>query len=148
MTIDATTALGNDTIRPASAAVSPHSSVLGPMATRSDAPDSVAMRMTASAERKPLMAHTAVDTDFGLMPVRRASSGLADDARTDSPNAVWPRPHQSATVTSGTMHNAMSWPGPRTTLPGRCHVVENGVGKAAESEPVRYSGSASVIACA
>ena len=42
----AITALGNDTMRPTSAAVRPRSNVLGPIATRSDDVDSVAMRIT------------------------------------------------------------------------------------------------------
>ena len=59
------------------------------MATRSVDVESVAMRMTASADRNPAMVHTAVDTILGLIPVSRARSGLATEARTASPNLVW-----------------------------------------------------------
>src|SRR2546423_8572863 len=122
------TAFGNDTIRPTSAAVRPRSRVFGPIETRSADVESVAIRITESADKKPLIAQTAVETILGLMPVRRARSGLPTEARTDSPKAVWPSSHHNATVTIGTMINAMIWPGDSTMSPGRCQSDLNGTG--------------------
>src|SRR5439155_6649123 len=126
----------------------PRSNVFGPIETRSDAVDSVAIRMTESAERNPLMAHTAVEIIFGLMPVSRARSGLPTEARTDSPNAVCPSNHHSPRVTMGTTISAMIWPGFSTMSDGRCHSVLNGVGYADDNEAVRYSGNVRGTACA
>ena len=116
MPIEATKARGKDTIPPIIAATRPRNSVSGPMATRSVDVESVAMRITAKAERNPAMVHTAVDTILGLIPVRRARSGLETDARTDSPNRVWFRSHQSPSVVTGTAMRARTW-APLTVMP-------------------------------
>ncbi len=79
------------------------------------------MRMTATAERNPAMVHTAVEIILGLMPVRRARSGLATDARTASPKAVWPSSHHIPKVITGTRIRASSCaPLTVTPAPG-CH---------------------------
>ena len=93
ITIAPSTARGNETMPPISAAASPRSSVSGPMCTSSVDPWSVAVRSTAIAERNPAIVQTPVDTSFGLMPVSRARSALVAAARTASPNAVWPSSH-------------------------------------------------------
>ena len=100
----------------------------GPMATRSVDVESVAMRITASADRNPAMVHTAVEIILGLIPVRRERSGLATDARTASPNRVWPSSHHMPSVVSGTATRARSW-APLTVMPAPgCHSPWIGLG--------------------
>ena len=69
-------ARGNETNPPISAAAKPRSRVSGPICTRSADDWSVAVRKIAIVARNPAIAHTPVDTIFGLMPVRRARSEL------------------------------------------------------------------------
>ncbi len=92
------------------------------------------------------MAHTPVDTIFGLMPVMRARSEFDADARTASPNAVCPRIHQSATVMTGTTMRTSSWLAETSMSSPGYHVPLNGTGNCVCSDPVRYAGSDSVIA--
>ena len=94
---------------PMSAAAMPRSSVSGPMCTRSAEVWSVAVSRIATVPRKPAIAHTPVDTIFGLMPVMRARSEFDAAARTASPNAVCPSSHQSPTVMTGTTISTRSW---------------------------------------
>src|SRR5579862_5783534 len=137
MATAAMTALGNDTMRPTRAAARPRRSVGGPIVTRSADVESVAMRTTAVAERKPAMVHTAVETYLGLMPVRRARSGLATEARTASPNLVWPSNHHNPTVMTGTRMSASTWaPLTVTPAPG-CHWPLIGSGYTVCNVPVR-----------
>ena len=66
---------------------------------RADCP---ATRIIESVARNPAIAHTTVDTIFGLMPAVRARSGFSADARTALPSSVRFRNQPSATATSGT----------------------------------------------
>jgi hypothetical protein len=132
-----TTARGNDTMPPMSAAAMPRSSVSGPMCTRSADVWSVAMSTIATVPRKPAMAQTPVDTIFGLIPVMRARSEFDAAARTASPNAVCPSTHHSPTVISGTTISTSSWLAD-TSMPRPGYQVPlNGVGNDVCREPVR-----------
>ncbi len=135
--IAAMKAIGKESMRPTMAATSPRSNVSGPMDTRLADVESVAMRMIASAERKPAMVHTPVDTILGLTPVKRARSGLATEARTDSPNFVWLSSHHSPTVVTGTAMSASSCAALMVTPLPSCHCPLNGVGKVVVKVPVR-----------
>ena len=102
-------------------------------------------------ESRPPIVQIAVDMSLGLMPVIRARSGFVADARTASPNTVWPRSHHSAIVTIGTTINASSCGPVMTTFvicrwkPPRCrrksdeivHFELIGVGKTVWNLPVR-----------
>ena len=125
---------------PMSAAAMPRSSVSGPMCTRSVEPWSLAVRMTATADRNPAIVQTAVDTSFGLMPVMRARSTLVADARTASPNAVCPSSHHSPSVMSGTTMSTSSWLAVTSMSRPGCHSPVKGSGNCVCSDPVRYSG--------
>src|SRR4051794_20157569 len=82
-------ARGNDTIPAMTAAASARTSVLGPSVVRSEAePDCAAMRPSDNVAKAPAMAHTMVETRFGLMPARRARSGFSADALTLLPSVV------------------------------------------------------------
>ena len=101
---------------PMSAAVSPMSSVCGPIATSSAEPPAVSRRGSpTTSERNPAIVQIAVDTSFGLMPVSRARSALVADARTASPKCVCPSSHQSPSVMIGTTMSASSC-GPVTVM--------------------------------
>ena len=86
----------------------PRSNVSGPMCTRSADVESVAISRMATVPRNPAIAHTPVETIFGLMPVMRARSEFDDAARTESPNAVCPSSHHSPTVMTGTTMSTSS----------------------------------------
>ena len=140
-------ASGNETMPPMSAAAMPRRSVSGPMRTRSADAWSVAVRRTrSSCARKPAIAQTPVDTILGLMPVIRARSEFVAAARTASPNAVCPSSHHMPTVITGTTISTSSWLAVTSMSRPGCHVPVNGNGNWVCSDPVRYSGSASVIA--
>ena len=97
------TVRGNDVMPPISAAVSASNSVSGPTCTSSVEPPWVAYSTSAIPESRPPIVQIAVDIILGLMPVRRARSGLVADARTASPKIVCPSSHHSPIVTTGTM---------------------------------------------
>ena len=61
-----------------------------------------------SVARPPAMAHTRVDTTFGLMPARRARSGLSADALTALPMAVRLRSHPRPRASRGTTRRMVS----------------------------------------
>ena len=104
------------------------------------------MRITATTDKNPAIVHTPVDIIFGLMPVRRARSGLDTAARTDSPKRVWPSSHHNPRVMSGTTTSVKSW-APLMVMPDpRCHSPWIGVGNDVCSVPVRYSGRERVTA--
>ena len=139
-------ARGNETMPPTSAAAMPRNKVSGPMCTRSVDAVSVAVRNTDIVARNPAIAQTPVDTSLGLMPVMRARSELVAAARTASPNAVWPSSHHRPSAISGTTIRISSWLADTSMSSPGCQVPENGCGNCVWSEPVRYSGSASVTA--
>ena len=66
--IEAPKATGNDTIPPIIAATRPRSRVSGPMATRSVEVESVAMRITARADRNPAIVQHAGGHHLGVDP--------------------------------------------------------------------------------
>ena len=76
----------------------------------------------------------------------RARSEFVAAARTASPNAVCPSSHHSPTVMTGTTISTSSWLADTSMSSPGCHVPLNGTGNCVCSEPVRYSGSARVIA--
>ena len=108
---------GKEVIRPTSAAVSPSSSVFGPIATISDECSAVAQSTTANTERNPAMLQIRLDTILGLMPESRARSTLVEQARTASPKRVRPSNTHSATTMSGTTRIVRSCDPSTRTLP-------------------------------
>ena len=116
------------------------------MRMRSVVPASLAVRRMETTERNPAIDHTADDTNFGLMPVMRARSTFVADARTASPNAVCPSSHHRPNVMSGTTMSTRIWLADTSMSRNGVHVPENGSGNSVCSDPVRYSGSASVTA--
>jgi len=82
------------------------------------------------------MLQIAVDTSFGLMPVRRARSEFVADARTVIPKRVLASSHHRPSVITGTTMRTSSWE-PSTVMLLRCHSPEIGVGYAVCSAPVR-----------
>ena len=83
------------------------------------------------------MAHTPVDTIFGLMPVMRARSEFDAAARTESPNAVWPSSHHSPMVISGTTMSTTSSLADTSMPKNGFQSPSNGSGNRVCSEPVR-----------
>ncbi len=92
------------------AAASARTSVFGPSCSRSFAapPLSAATSIIVSVARNPAIDHTAVDTNFGLMPCTRARSGFSADALTVRPTSVRLRNHPSASATIGTTTSTAS----------------------------------------
>src|SRR3954470_1093145 len=110
MAMPAKKARRNDTMPAMTAAASARTSVLGPSVARSVAePDCAAMRLSDSVASAPAMAHTIVDTRFGLIPERRARSGFSADAVTLLPRVVGPMNQLSAMATTRTINRIESW---------------------------------------
>ena len=135
------TARGNDTMPPMSAAAMPRSSVSGPMCTRSADAWSVAVRRIATVREeagdRPDAGRHQLRVDAGHAGRGRRSVAAA---RTASPNAVWPSSHHSPTVMTGTTISTSSWLAETSMSRPGCHVPLNGSGNCVCSEPVRYVG--------
>ena len=138
MTTLATMARLKEVIPPITAATRASDNVCGPRVVRSPAaPLWPAMRTTESVDSAAARAQTNVETIFGLMPDKRASRGLVEQALTVRPSVVRSRNHVSAMSVIGTMIR-IDRSEPRTVTPatvqvplialGKCVVMAVGVG--------------------
>ena len=132
-------ARGNETIPPISAAAKPRSRVSGPMCTRSADDWSVAVRKIAIVARNPAIAHTPVDTIFGLMPVRRevgvgrrGAHGIAERGVAEQP------PETDGDHRDRDQHEELACA--HLDVEER-QVPVNGSGNCVCNVPVRYAGS-------
>src|SRR3984957_14476621 len=86
------------------------------------------MRTTERVDRAAARAQTNVETIFGLMPDRRASLGLLEQALTVRPSVVRSRNHVSAMSVMGTMIR-IDRSEPRTVTPAPVLVPLMALGK-------------------
>ena len=137
MAIDAAKAMGKDSMPPIIAATRPRKRVSGPMATRSVDVESVAMRITARADRNPAMVHTAVGDHLGVDPRETGQVRVGDRHPDRAPRKlVWFSSHQSPSVVTGTAMRARTWaPLTMTPLP-MFHWPLMGLGNVVSRVPV------------
>ena len=131
MAMPARKARGNDAMPAMTAAARARVRVLGPRLSRFWAdPAAPASRESDSVARPPAMAHTRVDTAFGLMPARRARSGLSAEAFTALPIVVRLRSHPRPTASRGTTMRMVS-DGPVIRMSAISRTAPMGTGKRA-----------------
>ena len=150
ITTPPTSARGNDTIAPKSAATSPRRSRSGPSATvmslvRWFRTGAAITALTAATV--PATIHTCVDTAFTRTPDSDAALGLSAAERTASPNLVRCRSTARITTMIGTIRSTTSC-SPRTVSAPIFHTRSMAVGKARSSSTVGSCSCTSRITCA